>query len=120
MKVIAPFIIIALLFSFGCGGSAVVKSVESVKVAGETILIEAKVMNATGKLSDADFAKVKKAYDSLAAAQNLAIDFRIAYLQSKSESDRVQYEAYLRNLPLILNDLITLAKSLGITAEVLK
>lgn len=104
----------------GCAGSTVVKSVEAVKITGETILIEAKVMNSTGKLSDTDFAKVKKSYDSLAAAQNLAIDFRIAYLQSKAEADRVQYEAYLRNLPLILNDLIALAKSLGIDAEVLK
>lgn len=110
---IALFCLVVGLSS-GCSGVQTVAPYEIGKEAAVTILYEARLMNNSGKLSDEDFAKVKRAYDSLAAAQNLAIDFRITYLQSKDPADKIQYEAYLRNVPLLLKDLMELATSFGV------
>lgn len=111
---IKTLIVFALVFSVGCAGTQSVAPYEIGKVTAETILYEARVMQNEGKITDTDFAKVKKAYDTMAATQALAIDFRIAYLQNRDAANKVQYEAYLRNIPLLLKDLLDIGAALGV------
>lgn len=115
-----PFIktvlIIALAVVVGCSGAQTTKPHEIGKATAESILYEARILQNSGKLSAADFEKVKRYYDRYKLSQDFIIDTRIALIKSYDATQKLQYDAALRNLPLLLKDLMDLAAGFGIHA----
>lgn len=111
---IKSLVVLALLVSVGCSGTQTTKPYEIGKATAESILYEARIMQNSGKLSTADFEKIKRYYDRYKLSQDFIIDTRIALIRSYDASQKLQYDAALRNLPLLLKDLMDMAAGFGI------
>lgn len=98
----------------GCATAQNAQPYEIGKVTAEAILYEARVMQNAGKLSDADFQKIKRSYDQYRACQNIVIDTRLSLLKSYNADVKLQYDAALKNLPIMLKDLMDVAAAFNI------
>jgi len=112
-------LLLALLFLCSCaGGNEVLVSTQTTKTVAEDVLFYARVAQNMGKISEAQFNDVKKAYEIVRVSQNQLIDARIAYLKLPSDATADQkYQLALQQTLTAMQNLTLMAYSLGIVKD---
>lgn len=117
VSIIIMVVVLATLL--GCPASQapnVVQTAEMTKTVAEDVLYYARVYYNLGKINQAQFDSVVKAYDTLREAQNLMIDARVAYLATPKDATAEQkYRATMTAVLNSMQSLISLSNSLGLS-----
>lgn len=108
-------IIAGLAFFWGCSGPQPVKQYEIGKVAAETLLYEARVAQNKGQITASQFDQVRKVYDQLKQAQDIAIDARRAMIAAE-QTPEVQKRAQeaMDSVFRLSAQLVKLAQDVGL------
>jgi hypothetical protein len=103
------------MVAYSCTGVQTVKPYELGKVTAETILFDARVMMNKKVITTAQFDEVRKVYDQLKVAQDIAIDARKAVIKTNSAPDAISKSSLaMSNVIILSTRLIELAQSMGI------
>ena len=98
-----------------CTGPQTVKPYELGKVTAETLLYDARAMQNKGTITAAQFDQVRKVYDQLRVAQDIAIDARKAVIVANAAPDvAAKAQTAMNNVIQLSTQLIGLAQSIGI------
>jgi uncharacterized protein YcfL len=106
---VAAFALVA-----GCSGTQPVKQYEMGKVAAETILFDARVMQNRGTITADQFEQIRKVYDQLKQAQDIAIDAREAMITYETSGSKLRAQVAMEGVLRLSAQMITLAQSMGL------
>lgn len=98
---------------FACAGPQPVRQYELGKVAAESILFEARVLQNQGKITAAQFDKVRAVYDRLKQTQDLAIDARKALIAYNTADNQNKAQAAMTAVLQLSTQMVGLATELG-------
>ena len=101
----------------GCSGPQPVKQYELGKVAAETILFDARVMQNRGAITADQFGQIRKIYDQLREAQDIAIDAREALITYETPGSKLRSQVAMEGVLRLSTQMITLARSIGLMKE---
>jgi hypothetical protein len=108
---VSIFIVFALV---ACAGPQPVKPYELGKVTAETILYEARMAQNRAQITAAQFDEVRKVYDQLKQAQDIAIDARKAMITFNTVDNQKKATVAMDSVFRISAQMITLANSVGL------
>jgi hypothetical protein len=103
-----------------CPGVQSVKPYELGKVAAETILFDARVAQNKGIITEQQFIEVRRVYDQLKIAQDIAINTRMAYIagtigpDGKPTTTEFMVQSAMNSVLSISMQLVNLAQKLGL------
>lgn len=103
-----------LLALMACAGPQTVKPFELGKVAAESLLYDARILQNKGTITADQFSQVRKVYDQLKVAQDVAIDARKAVISYDTGTNQERAAKAMSNVISISTQLIGLAQSMGI------
>lgn len=106
-----------LLALVACAGPQTVKPFELGKVAAESLLYDARILQNKGTITADQFAQVRKVYDQLKTAQDIAIDARKAVILYDTADNQAKAAAAMSSVVSISTQLIGLAQSMGIKVQ---
>jgi hypothetical protein len=96
--------------------TTVLQSSELTKSVAEDILYYARVYYNLGKLNQAQFDSVVKAYDTLRNAQIIMVNARIAYITTPADATAEQkYRAAMTGVMASMQQLIAISNQLGLS-----
>jgi len=113
-KIIVALFVIATVALAGCSGPQPVKQYELGKVAAESILYNARVLQNRGQISAAQFDQVRKVYDQLKQAQDAAIDARKAMIAFDTADNQAKARIAMDGVLRLSTQMIGLATEIGI------
>lgn len=119
---IVVLLLLALFFVWGCPASQVgsgmtpLQASELTKSVAEDILYYARVYYNLGKINQAQFDSIVKAYDTLREAQIIMVNARIAYITTPADATVEQkYRAAMTSVLASMQNLINLSNQLGLS-----
>jgi len=107
-------LLVCLLALTACPGVQTVKPFELGKVAAESLLYDARVLQNKGMITADQFNQVRKVYDQLKQAQDIAIDARKAVITYNTTDNQAKAQAATSSVVSLSTQLIGLAQSMGI------
>ena len=117
-KRFSPIVGILMLWVFmvaySCKGIQTVKPFELGKVAAESLLYDARVLQNKGMITADQFNQVRKVYDQLKQAQDIAIDARKAVITYNTADNQAKASTAMSSVVSLSTQLIGLAQSMGI------
>lgn len=106
--------IVAIMTMTACSGVQTVAPYEIGKVAAEAILYDARILQNQGVITAVQFDRIRKLYDQLAIAQNIAIDARKTVIVFNTAENQEKVKIAMTHVIEISAQLMELAVSLGI------
>jgi len=97
-----------------CSGIQTVQPYEIGKVAAESLLYDARVLQNQGVITPDQFAQIRKIYDQLSIAQSIAIDARKMVIVYNTAENQDKVRLTMSNVTALSSQLLDLAISLGI------
>ncbi len=113
-RILTALFVLAMFALMACAGPQPVKQYELGKVAAESVLYEARVMQNKGQISAAQFDQIRKVYDQLKQAQDAAIDARKVMIAYDSADSRTKAQTAMNGVLRLSTQLIMLAQSIGL------
>lgn len=110
----AVFMILAVIGFMACAGPQPVKQYELGKVTAETLLYEARMAQNRAQITAAQFDQVKKVYDQLKMAQDLAIDARKAMITFNTVDNQAKAQKAMEAVLGLSSQFVALATDLGL------
>lgn len=103
-----------LLALMACAGPQTVKPFELGKVAAESLLYDARILQNKGTITADQFSQVRKVYDQLKVAQDIAIDARKAVILTGTADSQAKATTAMSSVVSLSTQLIGLAQGMGI------
>ena len=114
-EVTSLIIVCCLMMAFSCAGPQTVKPFELGKVAAESLLYDARILQNKGTITADQVNQVRKVYDQLKVAQDIAIDARKAVIMQNDPANQAKAATAMSSVITISTQLIGLAQSMGIS-----
>ena len=118
---VAP-VLLLLLFLTACPATVPTTPTTTTQImlsqtAAEGILYDARVALNKGLIKQALYDQIKAGYNLWSIAQNAAIDARVAYLKSPTQTTQTALDAAMNALQANASNLVTAAGQAGITIK---
>jgi len=110
----AIFMIMAVIMFMACAGPQPVKQYELGKVTAETLLYEARMAQNRAQITAAQFDQVKKVYDQLKQAQDIAIDARKAMITFNTVDNQAKSQKSMEAVLALSGRFVALATDIGL------
>lgn len=107
-------LVFIIVVGSSCAGPQTVKQYELGKVAAESLLYDARVLQNKGMITADQFNQVRKVYDQLKQAQDIAIDARKAVISYNTAENKAKATTAMSNVLSLSTQLVGLAQSMGI------
>jgi hypothetical protein len=108
---------LAVIFLAACAGPQQVKPYELGKVAAESLLFNARVLQNKGQISAAQFDQIRTVYDQFKQAQDAAIDARKTVIAYNTADNQAKAQTAMNGVLQFSTQLISLAQGMGLMKE---